>query len=320
MSPGMGEVTRAWLRRQAFWMDLWRLRREGWGAAMRRWRWWPRILRTPPLRTGRVCDGAPVEVHMICFRSDWLLALWALKSFYRYSGVSHPLVVHLQTELAPWEERHLRAHLPDARIITAAEADLWVVDHLVEAGLPRCVALRHATSFMPKLLDLEVLSQGQNLLSFDSDVLFFRRPAELSGTPEGPLPYQLFQQDVSDNYNELTAERAKADLGVELLPLINTGIVFRAKGAVDLGLVERFGRHPVAGRPGGHTEQTLHALVACQRGAAAVRFLPASYALQLAGPMDVSRLDCRHYAGPPGKPWLALEGMPHLWRSGILHG
>lgn len=310
------ERLRYWFRQQPTWLNHRRRQREGWSNVWQRLRWWPKILKTRPLRTTPHRPGASVEVHMICHERDWQLALWALKSFYFHAQCQYPLVIHLQSQLQPWAEQTLRDHLPDARILTSAEAGALVVEHLVQARLPRCLALRYATSFMPKLLDIEILSWSTNVITFDADILFFRRPTEMLVAGSEPVSFQMFQQDIFDNYNDLTYEQAERDLGVRLVPLINTGMTVRPSHGLDLRRIEFFGSHPVAGRPSGHTEQTLHALAASEQGA--VRFLPqATYTLALDGAMDCSSLVCRHYAGP-SKPWLAREGMPYLAATGFL--
>ncbi len=304
-----------WLRNQQWWLDFRSSQREGWPLVFRRLWLWPRILMTRPVVTEPVRAGADVEIHLICWRRDWLSAVWALKSLYHHSGVSFPLVIHLQSRIAPSAMASLREHFPNAKLITLEEADHMVPAHLAEKGLARCLASRMATSFMYKLLDFQVLSSGMHVLGLDADILFFRKPHELLRDFAKPMEDQVFQEDVQDCYNGLTLEQARAELGIELKPGINTGITLRRRDGIDLRRVEELLANPNVSRPSGHTEQAIHALIASEQGK--VTWLPRTYGMSLSSPMNCDELVCRHYCGP-SRRWLTLEGMPYLLRKGFL--
>ena len=80
---------KSWLRRKRAWVDFRRWQREGFLRAFRRWRLYSQILKTPPEHT-KDSDG-DTELHLLCYRNDYLGAIWALKTFYRCAQVPVPL-------------------------------------------------------------------------------------------------------------------------------------------------------------------------------------------------------------------------------------
>jgi len=308
------EDFRFWLRRQSAWCDLRQSLALGGAEAMRRMWTWPRILRTPPVVTNPVEPGSPLELHTMCHRGDWLLAIWMLKSFFHHSGNRPSLVIHCQNELKPSAEAHLRRHFPSARIVTPAESNETVTDYLIRRGLPRCLHWRREMGVMQKLLDVQVLAGGVNVLGLDADILFFQRPAELLAAGASPANTFTFQRDCADSYT-INRDTARLDLGVALAPCVNTGIVLRAASALNLVRVEEFLSHPRVARRSGHLEQTLHALCASETGR--VNYLPATYGLSMEGKMPLRELVCRHYAGA-SRRWITKEGMNHLKTQGLL--
>src|SRR5438093_13540199 len=86
---------RPYLRQLPGWVTVRRLRHEGWAPAFHRWRLWSQILDTRPTETEPIRPAAAVEIHLLCHELDHLCALWALKTFYHFSAVRYPLVIHL---------------------------------------------------------------------------------------------------------------------------------------------------------------------------------------------------------------------------------
>jgi hypothetical protein len=302
-----------YLRRSSTWVGFRRLQYEGMWRASQRWRLWSRILTTSPIITDPI-GITPVELHLLCYQRDYLCAIWALKSFYHFARVTCPLVIHLQGDVSRRAIVRLHRHFPAARVIAQAEADAAVETWLRSRGLVRLLAARQRTPFMQKLTDFPVLSESTHLLTLDSDVLFFRFPAELVIAAHAPSTMSLFQRDPESTYN-ISEERALSELGIRLAPKVNTGIMVSPRESLDLQSCEKYLGHPDVARPTGWIEQTLHALCASAHGR--VTYLPDSYLVSLATDVNLGSLVARHYAGP-SRPLLTSEGMRELVRAGFL--
>ena len=286
------------------------LRRAGWRGLVADAPLARRILATRPVRTDGPA-GAPAEVHLLCHRHDHLLAIWALKTFYHFSGAPLPLAIHLQGRVPPHVVERLRAHFPTARIIPQAEADARVRAELEARGLARLLAARGGNPLLLKVTDFIVLGRAARVLGVDSDVLFFAPPAELLAG--AAATGSLFQRDLATRYTVSPAD-ARARLGVEPAPCVNTGLMAFTRDPADLARCDRYLAHAGLAEPSGLLEQTLHALCASARGA--VAHLPPSYRISLEPGGDYAALVARHYAGPSRR--LAGEGMRWLERRGAL--
>jgi len=291
------------LRRWPFWVDFRRWQSQGFEATYRRWRIYSKILKTPPVRTDR--SPGDTELHLLCYRNDYLGALWTLKTFYRCARVSIPLVVHIQGEATQLMVRRLHHHFPDARLIPQAEADAIVIPRLQERGLTRLLAARAANHYTLKLTDFVLLGDAPNLLTLDSDILFFERPQAFLAPTEG----HLFQRDPESTY-VLDAATARSKLGIELAPRINVGMMRFRRDSISLARCD--GYLAAFSKLDGWLEQTLYALHASERGDA--EYLPNEYLISLARGMDHSLLVARHYAGP-SRNLLHEEGIPFLLRK-----
>jgi hypothetical protein len=277
------------------------------------------ILRTPPITTAPLSGSfdpqepeAPLGVHALCCGGDHVQAIWALKSFYRAAGTRLPLTIHLQGAFAADAYTRIQAHFPAARLISEDEADAIVEPRLRAHGLVRLAAARRRSYLMLKLVDVRLLGRTHDVVYFDSDVLFFRRPAELV-SPVASAP-SLFQRDCFDSYR-LTPRVAEAELGIALVPRLNAGIFRRERAAIDLALADRLLEHPALADGHYHTEQTLHALLASAAGPVSV--LPDAYHLSVEPAAPLETLVARHYVSPV-RSLLVDEGMAHLERRGFL--
>ena len=251
----------------------------------------------------------------MCYRVDYLAAIWALKSFYRKANVRYPLVIHLQGPVPARMWRRLAAHFPTARLVTQTEADTIVEPILERNGLRVLLAVRRANPMLMKLTDFVLIGDAIHVLSLDSDVLFFRRPEELLIASDGTrLQHELFMHDFASSYN-VSPETAREDFGITLVPRINCGVMLYAREHVDLARCETLLARASVNRNTGLTEQTLRALLASERNR--VAFLSDLYHLTLDPAPDLREAVMRHYAGP-SRPLLAEEGIPMLRRSGFL--
>jgi hypothetical protein len=302
------------LRSNRHWVSARRIQREGPLVAFERWHLWFRILDTGPVTSSVADERSPVEIHILCSERDYLCAIWALKSLYRFAEVTYPLAIHLQGWCPSRVGRRLRQHFPQARVITNSEADVLVDAELGARRLHRLRELRRRTPFMLKLTDFVMSCRASRLLLLDSDVLFFARPRHLLEGIHSPSNTALFQRDLESTYN-IGAHAALERFGIRLMPAINTGIGVVPRDAIDLERCEHFLSDPEVGRANGFIEQTLYAL--CMSDRLAVKYLPESYLVSLQPSANFDVLTARHYAGP-SRPLLTSEGLPALIRKGFL--
>ena len=290
-----------------------RWQREGFLRAYSRNHLWRQILATRAIRTAPRSPTA-VEVHTLCYRLDYLPAIWALKTFYKTSGVDFPLVIHVNGTSEKKVFTHLQTHFPDATLIPQEEADRVVGRRLSVSGFHRLAMARRASPFMLKLTDFPMIAEGATIIGIDSDVLFFARPDALVEMALCPGRKYLFQRDLKSVYNT-TFESAMALFGIQLAPSVNTGIMVYSADLPDMASFDRYLADPSISVPNGYIEQTLYALHASEIGS--VNYLPNTYLLDLRPDLSWDGIVARHYAGP-SRMLLTYEGMPRVLATGLL--
>jgi hypothetical protein len=297
---------RSWLRKQRHWLEFQEANREGWLRAWKRRRIQQRILDTPPLTTA---ETGPVEVRVLTWRRDWINLIWALKSFYYFSGVDYPLFIH-DGGLAPGQADQLQQHFPQARLILPSAADDEVAEELRKRGLSRCLAYRQRNISTRKLFDFYLLSQADSIISIDSDIVFFRRPEELI-SPKA-LRKNLYNKDCAYWYS-LPLDDLEATFGIRPPPLVNSGLALVCRDSMDFYLMNQWLANPKLFADAWVTEQTLHALCSTIYG---IELLPDSYCVATTPGLGPEMV-CKHY---PGffRYYLYAEGMKHLLHTGFL--
>jgi hypothetical protein len=248
----------------------------------------PRILHTSPVENtyDRTC-----ELHVLTSWQDWLNLIWTLKSFYMASRRNYALCIHEDGSLSRQQLETLREHFPAARVISRVEANDTVLSTL--AAFPRCRAFRESNHLSPKLFDFRHYLQSERMLLLDSDVLFFREPAELLRRIEDKnYCWNTVNRDIASAYT-VDGKTVKAQSEVDLIEGFNSGLGLIHKDALRLEWMEEF-----LGLPGildGHfwrIEQTLQALCSSRFG---VELLPSEYDIRLQS--RINRVACRHYVG-----------------------
>jgi hypothetical protein len=300
-------AVRGWLRRRSLWNWFQEVNREGWSAAWRRSAVQGRILDTPPMYTALT---GPVEIRVLTWRRDWVNLLWALKSFYYYAEIDYPLYIH-DGGLTPRQTAQLRLHFPTAYLPSCSELDARVEATLHERSLNRCLAYRRKNVSVRKLFDFFLLSTAELVLTIDSDIVFFRRPAELLVGP-GTFRNNLYNQD-EDYWYSLSLDELESSFGVRPPSRINSGLALIRRTSIDFDAVERWLSHPKLFADSWVTEQTLHALCSTLHG---VELLPSSYRVSTR-PGLANGLVCKHYPGY-FRPLLYEEGMTQLLQTGFL--
>jgi len=302
------------LRTIPAYVDFRRWQKEGFLHTFRRHRLWRQILTSNPVRTS-LRSSRSVEVHILCYRLDYLSAIWALKSFYWTSGVDFPLVIHVNGAFEKQMFTCLRTHFPDATLVSQEDADRIVGKRLTASGFARLALARKASPFMIKLTDFPLLAEGATVLGIDSDVLFFDRPSDLIEMAVCPIDGYLFQRDVKSTYNT-TPDAAMALFGIQLAPCVNTGLMVYSSNVPNMEAFERYLQDPTLAIPNGFIEQTLYALHASE--IERIKYLPNAYCIDHRANLSWDGIVARHYAGPT-RHLLTKEGMPRIISTGLLN-
>ena len=303
----MIDAVRTILRSQVWWLQLRELQREGVAAACRRLATQRAIDRTPPIVTDR---SGPAEVRVLTWRRDWRNAVWALKSFYAYSGVRYPLYLHDGGWLE-WQELELRRHFPTAIFVGKAESDRVVESWLEEREYERSLAYRRKNGVTRKLFDFFLMSQAEYVITLDSDLLFFRSPRELL-QPSIREARNLYARDSAYFYS-MTLDELEDAIGIRPKPYFNPGPSLASRRSIDFALIERSLQQPKMFDDKWVTEQTLHALCGSAHGA---DYFPDSYVID-PRPGRLDEVICKHYPGRY-RDRLYTEGMPQLLQQGFI--
>ncbi len=304
---GITDLLRASLRRQRRWLEFQESRREGFLNAVRRRRIQKRILSTPPIYT---CQTGSVELHTLTWRRDWINLLWALKSFYHFSGVDYPLHVH-DGGLTDESADCLRSHFPRSIIISKREADEKVETTLATRGLSNCLKYRSRNPAAQKLFDFILCSSSEWILSIDSDIVFFRKPTDLM-VECGQPKRNRYNKD-SGFWYSMPVDDLHTAFGLRVPERVNSGLSLIRRTSVTFEQIEEWLRHPKLFEDRWVTEQTLHALLGGVQG---VEFLPDTYVVDTKPRLTADTV-CKHY---PGffRHLLYQEGMAHLINTGFL--
>jgi hypothetical protein len=289
-----------------------KLRRYGFTNTLRRYYYSRQqaCLRVPKL--ARQGAEAHCEVHVLTSAWDWDLALWAVGSFYHFSEVNWPLVVHDGGGMRPEWFARFEQLFPGCRVVSCTEANELVNSTFQNRLLPATLHARTNCKLMRKVIDTAVVCQASRYVLLDSDVLFFQKPCHLLNLLKGTDGIMHLLRDYQDSYS-IEPEAAIKELGIQLPPEINTGLALIPKLSVDFQAIEDiFAKRMIPLDKDGFAEQTVLALLAQRHG---FDYLPSDYAV-VTGPLGKQESPgvCRHYVGPVKKLFFD-EGVPRFINS-----
>lgn len=124
-----------------------------------------------------ISEETSFEIHSLVCKRDLKMYLWAIRSLLYYTKLNCPVVVHDDGTLNEADYQLLKQSLPGVKIIPREVADCIIAQKLKD--FPRCQQYRENSAFGLKLFNLMLLPEVDTILSFDSDILFFRYPREL---------------------------------------------------------------------------------------------------------------------------------------------
>jgi hypothetical protein len=273
----------------------WHLRRDlkrGWDATYHDYRTLPQIEQWYWPFWGEV--PATVPIHVLTGGQDWRLAAWMLASFFHFSEMAWPVVIHDDGTLPEDARATLLSLFHGARFIRRDEADDRM-NRLLRA-YPFCHEYRGTHPLALKIFDVPFFAESDRFLVIDSDVLFFNHPREIVEWANAPATNKecWFNEDVQES-SLITAAEAREELDVKLWARVNSGLAAIYKPVIDLDFCDRALATTSILR--GHlwrVEQTLFALCASRNNKGGL--LPKNYEVSLkrrASPEAISR----HYVG-----------------------
>ena len=114
------------------------------------------------------------EIHVLTSSKDYLVLIWALKSFYWKTKKSYPLCIHEDGSLTADQLTLLRKQFPGCRLVEKKYADAEVINAL--QSYPHCLQFRKTNHLAPKVFDFYHYCNADKIILFDSDLLFFESP------------------------------------------------------------------------------------------------------------------------------------------------
>jgi hypothetical protein len=188
-----------------------------------------RILETRPVPMPTQSD---VELHMLVSERDFLRSIWALKSFFQYSGVPARLVIQSDGSLTPASLDHYREHFPGC--VIHADHDHVVRDALV--GHPLCQFFLGHHAISKKLLHPLLLSRADYLLIMDSDILWFGHSGAIADCVRDRVPFYIGGGTEAYTRNRRFMETS---LGLHPARNVNSGMIgYRRTAFLDLPFIE----------------------------------------------------------------------------------
>ncbi|WP_442506634.1 hypothetical protein SH528x_005489 [Novipirellula sp. SH528] len=266
-----------------------------------------KILKTPKVETA---TSGPTEVRVLTWRRDAVSAIWAIKSFYKFAGSNLPLYIH-DGGLLPEQLLLFRQHFPSAYIVEKKQADNFVEAKLSRNGHKSSLEYRRKNRATLKLFDFFLMSSAEKIISIDSDIVFFRRPALLLDE-DSDTRFNLYNRDIEYGYS-MSLEDISDTFDLTVLPFINSGLSSVWVESMNFDDINRWLEWPQLKENLWVTEQTLQAMCSASYG---VRLLPEEYVVDTL-PSSLDGVVCKHYPTSP-RQWFYFEGMSKLIETGFL--
>jgi len=281
--------------------------RRGWMASYHHYFTLPKIA---SLRFEKDLPQAPaIPVHILTGKGDWQLAAWMLASWFHTTGMEWRIVIHEDGSLPEEARTTLLKIFPRATFIPSGLSDSTIQEALSE--FPLCRKYRSEHPLARKIFDVPYFSDSNRFLLFDSDLLFFQPPEEILRWAQSESQECWFNQDVAES-SFVSKEEAKAKLGIDLWPKVNSGLCLLTKSAIDWKFCETCLRETsvLQGRIW-RVEQTLFALCASRQNQGGL--LPSTYEVSL-NKFAQKSIVARHYVGVVRDRFYG-EGLPMIARQ-----
>lgn len=271
-----------------------------------------RILGSIPVNCSPESD---FTVHTLVGERDILNALWALKTFYHFSGLRPKLFVHGDGSLSEGSIELLSTHFKNSTVIKRLDADSQMPSFL--QGYKHLSDFRAKRNFhcVLKLLDILRFSSSENILVLDSDVLFFNSPEQIKTSINRGQPF--YNRDYKCSYVK-GAKSFASEQKIKLKTQVNAGLMFLNKQFYleQLGFMDTFFRKIVAYPAPSNInvyEQTLHAILMSKCDATS---LDARYQISKRG-IDDSTVT-HHFVNDGSRNRFYTDGLKRLEKMNFL--
>jgi hypothetical protein len=245
--------------------------------------------------------------HTLLSRKNLLMGIWSAKSLNLACHLSLPWTFHDDGSLKEEDVYTLQYHFPGCRVLKKSFADHEI--NKLREKYPKTLSIRDQYVLMLKVVDLAVFAEREKILFVDSDVLFFKKPAQLISLLNTDQSSNFFNKDVKSCYlyenNEL-----KHMTGIQIPEKINSGLSVLHKKIIDLEITEKLLKQfPLTPELIYHRiEQTLIMLLSAL-SSYGTSHLDDTYDVIL--DKDIKHTVCKHYVGAIRRNF-ELEGLQYL--------
>ena len=218
-----------------------------------------KILSSKPV----TCGNLDFELHILTCKYHVLHSLWCVKTFYYYSGLRPKLVIHEDGSLSEKHIEEFSKHFVNCRIIRRKGANKELNQYLSNYKYCQKARATHCFYCSLKFFDLFYYAETEKIMYLDSDILFFKYPAEIIEYIKEGKPF--FNSDYQNAYAHPARALSKL-MGVDILPKVNAGLTCLRKEwfVNNADFIENYFDKGQNWRKGGHLnqhEQTLTALL-----------------------------------------------------------
>jgi hypothetical protein len=253
-------------------------------------------------------ENVDVEIHTLLTSRDVSMYLWAIRSLLYYSEIKCPVVVHDDGKLTAEDYATLQESLPGIKIISRQEADPLIELKLKE--FPKCLEYRQQNILTLKMFDFNLLSKAKKILSFDSDILFFRQPAEIIQNINSCSSEIIYNREFNNPVYSINATITESFPSV--LPGFNSGLMCYVREDFHLAEIAEMVDWVYLHQD--HLdrldEQVIYAILAERKLS---RPLSSQYCADLQPKVRENKFVCRHYHTCLRHAF-ALEGLKELLR------
>lgn len=181
------------------------------------------------------------EIHMLICKRDFEMAIITAAQLNHLGQTGHSFTFHDDGTLDDKMEEIIHHQFPGTLVVRRNVADFIASQKLI--AYPNILEYRKKHVMALKLIDTAIWAKNVRIGYLDSDILFFRYPAEYIKSLNTETSTNYFNQDIADAYisnsNAITKE-----LGFPPAPRINAGLWTMNKKDINLHQIENWLNHP----------------------------------------------------------------------------